>query len=156
MRSAAFGGVDLDAESEPVGELHAGVEAGDPVERGTRAVQQIVESATRRLAEIVESNEADVAALAAGTEHEVEALIAEKRSQVAGLRFELMSRASDLAVRMESILDRLEAVELELDAMGGAISGLSRRSGEGEPVPDGGMKSGRRRRWWRVWSRRAA
>ena len=122
----------------------------------TDAVRALLESTSERLTALVQRHQQELAALAEGTEDGAERLAAERLEEVARLRRELTERASEVAIRLESMLDCLEAAEAELRSQ-------IRPPREVDPrvsVPGGTgkdeLKERRRKRWWLGFFRRAA
>jgi hypothetical protein len=128
----------------------------DLATEGTEAVRKLLESTSERLGALVQWHEQELMALADGTGDGAERLASERLRLVIGARHALTERASEIALRLEAMLDRLEAVEAELRSQ-------IRPAREVAPsVPGSGdarndeLKERRRKRWWLRFFRRAA
>lgn len=113
----------------------------DLAREGSETVRDLLASTSERLRMLVERHEEEMMALAAGTEAGAARLASERLREVIKARRELTERASEIAVRLEAMLDRLEAVEAELRSQIG---------------PEDELKERRRIRWWSGIFRRAA
>lgn len=86
---------------------------GDPsmAALGGEELDRIMDATELVVGEIVAASRADAARYHSAAMLGAEEVAARRRLQIYGLRYELMDRATDLAMRFESLLDELEAAE---------------------------------------------
>ncbi len=125
-------------------------------EHGIEAVRGLLESTDDQLASLAGRQEEELYTLAEGTEAAAEWLTARRLEQVTSLRRDLTERGSEIASRLEAMLDRLEAAEAELRSQLRAMHRVAPDPVGSEGPENDELKERRWRRRWLGILRRAA
>jgi hypothetical protein len=149
-----------------------------PAVEGIRAVEVVMRSTEAAVARIAEEARTEVRRLAQEADGTRAIEADARRREIARVRTELLDRATLLAQGFEEIFDLLDAADAELAKEGatpvgeappaaepGAVRMVLRERRritvahdvEPAPQPRAAVQApGHRRRWWRLWRRRAA
>ncbi len=130
--------------------------APELTEHGIEAVRGLLESTDEQLASLAGRQEEQLYTLAEGTEASAERLMAQRLEQVTRLRRDLTERGSEIACRLEAMLDRLEAAESELRSQLRATHRVAPEPVGSEAPANDELKERRWRRRWLGILRRAA